>query len=187
VKLMMGDELRLRHKCPSGRPPWEGTGHVVNTGGSSEEVRWFGQLRFVGATCAVVHQSLVNSSLLALLVLWCINLDRAVSAVGSGGGLWHVLCTSELCYLCQPVWYVCDCRMCASRSAATDAGHSVVGGGRHLMLLLSTSLYLSPSIVAASCVCTASAATCTALMPLLPSVLPLCLGRARQHVPSDSA
>lgn len=38
VKLMMGDELRLRHKCPSGRPPWEGTGHVIITGGSSEEV-----------------------------------------------------------------------------------------------------------------------------------------------------
>lgn len=35
---MMGDELRLRHKCPSGRPPWEGTGHVIITGGSSEEV-----------------------------------------------------------------------------------------------------------------------------------------------------
>lgn len=36
---MMGDELRLRHKCPAGRPPWEGTGHVIITGGSSEEVR----------------------------------------------------------------------------------------------------------------------------------------------------
>lgn len=36
---MMGDELRLRHKCPSGRPAWEGTGHVIVTGGSSEEVR----------------------------------------------------------------------------------------------------------------------------------------------------
>jgi hypothetical protein len=35
---MMGDELRLRHRCPSGRPPWEGTGHVIITGGSSEEV-----------------------------------------------------------------------------------------------------------------------------------------------------
>lgn len=39
VKLMMGDELRLRHKCPAGRPAWEGTGHVIVTGGSSEEVR----------------------------------------------------------------------------------------------------------------------------------------------------
>jgi hypothetical protein len=38
VKLMMGDELRLRHKCPAGRPAWEGTGHVIVTGGSSEEV-----------------------------------------------------------------------------------------------------------------------------------------------------
>jgi hypothetical protein len=42
VKLMMGDELRLRHKCPAARPPWEGTGHVINTGGSSEEVRGVG-------------------------------------------------------------------------------------------------------------------------------------------------
>eukprot|EP00775_Hariotina_reticulata_P013312 gene13312-13441_t len=38
VKLMMGDELRLRHRCPSGRPAWEGAGHVILTGGSSEEV-----------------------------------------------------------------------------------------------------------------------------------------------------
>lgn len=38
VKLMMGDELRLKHRCPSGRPAWEGTGHVIITGGSSEEV-----------------------------------------------------------------------------------------------------------------------------------------------------
>lgn len=38
VKLMMGDELRLRHRCPSGRPAWEGTGHVIITGGGSEEV-----------------------------------------------------------------------------------------------------------------------------------------------------
>jgi hypothetical protein len=38
VKLMMGDELRLRHRCPSGRPAWEGSGHVTLTGGSSEEV-----------------------------------------------------------------------------------------------------------------------------------------------------
>jgi hypothetical protein len=40
---MMGDELRLRHRCPSGRPPWEGTGHVIITGGSSEEVSGGGQ------------------------------------------------------------------------------------------------------------------------------------------------
>lgn len=39
VKLMMGDELRLKHRCPSGRPAWEGTGHVIITGGSSEEVK----------------------------------------------------------------------------------------------------------------------------------------------------
>ncbi|KAF8065906.1 UPF1 [Scenedesmus sp. PABB004] len=38
VKLMMGDELRLRHRCPAGRPPWEGTGHVITTRGASEEV-----------------------------------------------------------------------------------------------------------------------------------------------------
>eukprot|EP00878_Enallax_costatus_P012969 GHUV01013545.1.p1 GENE.GHUV01013545.1~~GHUV01013545.1.p1 ORF type:complete len:870 (+),score=258.03 GHUV01013545.1:596-3205(+) len=38
VKLMMGDELRLKHRCPAGRPAWEGTGHVIITGGSSEEV-----------------------------------------------------------------------------------------------------------------------------------------------------
>lgn len=42
---MMGDELRLRHKCPSGRPPWEGTGHVVITGGGSEEVSTHGMVR----------------------------------------------------------------------------------------------------------------------------------------------
>lgn len=39
MRLMMGDELRLKHRCPAGRPPWEGTGHVLSTGGGSEEVR----------------------------------------------------------------------------------------------------------------------------------------------------
>lgn len=38
-KVMVGDELRLKHPCPSlGRPPWEGVGTVVRMDRTSEEV-----------------------------------------------------------------------------------------------------------------------------------------------------
>lgn len=77
---MMGDELRLRHKCPSGRPPWEGTGHVVNTGGSSEEVSWLSRRRVVSrltsggaglALCRAALQQLLCS--LSNVAFWVVN------------------------------------------------------------------------------------------------------------------
>ena len=38
-KVMVGDELRLKHPCPSlGRPPWEGVGTVVRMDRTSDEV-----------------------------------------------------------------------------------------------------------------------------------------------------
>ena len=38
VKLLMGDELRLKHKAAGAKGSWEGTGHVISSGGATEEV-----------------------------------------------------------------------------------------------------------------------------------------------------
>jgi hypothetical protein len=38
VKLLLGDELRLKHKAAGAKGPWEGTGQVVSGGGATEEV-----------------------------------------------------------------------------------------------------------------------------------------------------